>query len=75
MLNCEAGFLGFHSRFAINCMTFGNLSVTNRIYLHITESTYFHLGSTFDLFDNLVVYNNITHRILIRSEQGPKHLG
>lgn len=43
MLNCEAGFLGFSSRFAITCMTLDNLSVTNRIYLHVTESTYFHI--------------------------------
>lgn len=42
MLNREAGFLGFSSGFAIICMTLDNLPVSNRTYLLVTESTYFH---------------------------------
>lgn len=32
MLNWEVGSLGFSSGFAINCMTFDNFSVTDRIF-------------------------------------------
>lgn len=50
----------FNSEFAISCMPF-DIFVTNRIYLHITESRYFHTEEALlTFFDNLNVYNSIT---------------